>query len=37
MSHINFSGFGRLFDRAISLAILSLGAIVAGATAFAGV
>ncbi len=37
MSHVNFSAFGRLFDRAISLVILSLGAIVAGATAFAGV
>ena len=37
MSQINFSGFGRLFDIAISVVILSLGAIVAGATAFAGV
>lgn len=37
MSHVNFSGLGRLFDSAITLVILSLGAIVAGATAFAGV
>ena len=37
MSQAKFSMFGRLFDRAISLVIISLGAIVAGATAFAGV
>jgi len=37
MTQANFSAFGRVFDRAISLVIISLGAIVAGATAFAGV
>ena len=37
MSLAKISILGRLFDRAISLVIISLGAIVAGATAFAGV
>lgn len=37
MSQAKLSAFERLFDRAISLVIISLGAIVAGATAFAGV
>jgi hypothetical protein len=37
MTQAKFSAFGRAFDRAISLVIISLGAIVAGATAFAGV
>ena len=37
MSQANFSAFERMFDRAISLIILSLGVVIAGATAFAGV
>jgi hypothetical protein len=37
MSQAKFSAFGRVFDRAVSLVIISLGAVVAGATAFAGV
>ena len=37
MSQANFSAFERVFDRAISLIILSLGVVVAGATALAGV
>jgi len=37
MSQADFSAFERLFDRAISLVILSLGVVIAGATAFAGV
>jgi hypothetical protein len=37
MSQSKVSAFERHFDRAISLVIIALGAIVAGATAFAGV
>jgi hypothetical protein len=37
MSQAEFSAFERIFDRAISLVMISLGAILAGATAFAGV
>jgi hypothetical protein len=37
MTQANFSAFERMFDRAISLIIISLGVVVAGATAFAGV
>ena len=36
MSQAQFSAFGRLFDRSIALIIVAMGAIVAGATAFAG-
>ena len=37
MTQATFTAFGRAFDRSISLIIISLGALVAGATAFAGV
>ncbi len=36
MSNVNFSGFGRFVDRSIALFLVSLGMIVAGATAIAG-
>jgi hypothetical protein len=36
MSQAEFSAFGRLFDRVISLVILSLAGAVAGATALVG-
>jgi hypothetical protein len=36
MSQAKFSAFERLFDRSVSLIIIVLGAVVAGATAFAG-
>ncbi len=36
MSQAKFSAFERLFDRAIALVIISMGALIAGATVFAG-
>jgi hypothetical protein len=36
MSQAQFSAFGRLFDRAVSLVIISLGAVLAGAVAVVG-
>ena len=36
MSQAKISAFERIFDRAVSLLIISLGAVLAGATAFAG-
>jgi hypothetical protein len=36
MSNMNFSVFGRLVDRSIGVFLVSLGMIVAGATAIAG-
>jgi hypothetical protein len=37
MSNVKISDFGRFIDRSISLFLVSLGMIVAGATAIAGV
>lgn len=37
MTHFEFSRFGRFIDRTIGVFLVSLGAIVAGATAIAGV
>jgi len=37
MSQAKFSAFERVFDRVIALVIISMGAIVAGGTALAGV
>ncbi len=37
MSNIKISGFGLFVDRSIALFLVSLGMIVAGATAIAGV
>lgn len=37
MSNINFFGFGRIVDRSIGVFLVSLGMILAGATALAGV
>lgn len=37
MSNIKISGFGRFVDRSVALFLVSLGMIVAGATAIAGV
>jgi hypothetical protein len=36
MSNVKISGFGRFIDRSIGLYLVSLGLIVAGATAIAG-
>jgi hypothetical protein len=36
MSQASFSAFERLFDRAVSLVMLSLGAVVAGAVVIVG-
>ncbi len=36
MSNVNFSLFGRIIDRSIGVFLVSLGMIVAGATAIAG-
>ena len=37
MSNVKISSFGRFIDRSISVFLVSLGMIVAGATAIAGV
>jgi hypothetical protein len=37
MSKIKFSGFSRFIDRSVSVFLVSLGVILAGATAIAGV
>ena len=36
MSQAQFSAFGRLFDRAVALVIISLGAVLSGAVAVVG-
>lgn len=36
MSNLNYSVFGRLVDRSIGVFLVSLGMLVAGATAIAG-
>lgn len=36
MSQAQFSAFGRIFDRAISLVIISMGAVLSGAVAVVG-
>ena len=36
MSQAKFSAFERLFDRAVALVIISMGAVLVGATVFAG-
>jgi hypothetical protein len=36
MSQAQFSAFGRLFDRAVSLVLISMGAVLTGAVAVVG-
>jgi len=36
MSNVYFFGFGRIVDRSIALVLVSMGMILAGATALAG-
>ena len=36
MSNVNFFGFGRFIDRSIAIVLVSMGVILAGATALAG-
>lgn len=36
MSQANFSAFERLFDRAVSLVVIAMGAILTGAMVLAG-
>ena len=36
MSHVAFTSFQRLFDRAVSVVFISMGAIVAGGLAVVG-
>jgi hypothetical protein len=36
MSQAQFSAFGRLFDRAIALVMISMGAVLSGAVAVVG-
>jgi hypothetical protein len=36
MSQAQFSAFGRLLDRAVSLVIISMGAVLSGAVAVVG-
>jgi hypothetical protein len=36
MSNVNFFGFGRFIDRSIAVVLVSMGMILAGATALAG-
>ena len=36
MSQAQFSAFGRIFDRAVPLVIISMGAVLSGAVAIVG-
>ena len=36
MSNVNFFGFSRFIDRSIAIVLVSMGMILAGATALAG-
>jgi hypothetical protein len=36
MSNVQFFGFGRIIDRSIAVVLVSMGMILAGATALAG-